>query len=107
MAAHATSNIFDALSAWGKELPGWQDLLLSSLVATDELSDEALDEVFGEYLIDQRLGEPNAVRVAWEMALPQFQGDAPTAVSKLTAMAELSGVNALVGGETLTFGLKL
>lgn len=35
-----TFNIFDALSAWGKTLPGWQHFLLSRLVATDELLDE-------------------------------------------------------------------
>ena len=105
--AQATFNIFDALSAWGKELPRWQQLLLSRLVATVELPDEALDEVLGEYLIDQHLAGPNAVRAAWEMALPHFQGDAPTVVSKLTAMAAVSGVNALAAGETLSFGPKL
>jgi len=105
--AQATFNIFDALSAWGKELPRWQHLLLSRLVATVELPDEALDEVLGEYLIDQHLAGPNAVRAAWEMALPNFQGDAPTVVSKLTAMAAVSGVNALAAGETLSFGPNL
>ena len=65
-------NIFDALSAWGKTLPGWQFFLLSKLVAADELPDEALDEVFAEYLVDQHLAGPEAVRVTWDMALPQF-----------------------------------
>lgn len=100
-------NIFDALSAWGKTLPGWQHFLLSKLVATDALPDEALDEVFAEYLIDQQLAAPDAVRVKWDMALPQFQGGAPTVVSTLTAMASVSGVNALAAGETLSFGPKL
>lgn len=100
-------NIFDALSAWGKSLPGWQHFLLSKLVATDELPDEALDEVFTEYLIDQHLAGPDTVRVAWDMALPQFQGDVPAVVSTLTAMASIFGVNALAVGETLSFGPKL
>lgn len=100
-------NIFDALSAWGKSLPGWQHFLLSKLVATDELPDEAIDEVFTEYLIDQHLAGPDTVRVAWDMALPQFQGDVPAVVSTLTAMASIFGVNALAVGETLSFGPKL
>lgn len=102
-----TFNIFNELSAWGKTLPGWQYLLLSKLVATDELPDETIDEIFAEYLIDQHLAGPDAVRMAWDMALPQFQGGAPTVVSTLTAMASVSGVNALATGETLSFGPKL
>jgi AAA domain len=100
-------NIFGALSAWGKTLPCWQHFLLSRLVLADELSDECLDAVFAEYLIDQQLAEPNAARLAWDMSLPQFQGDAPTVVSTLTSMTSISGVNALAAGETLSFGPKL
>ena len=100
-------NIFEALSAWGKTLPGWQFLLLNKLVATEELCDEALDEVFAEYLIDQGLAGSDAVRAKWDMALPQFQVSAPSALSKLTAMAAISGVNALIEGETLNIGPKL
>ncbi len=48
--AQPAFNIFDALSAWGKTLPGWQHFLLSKLVATVELSDDTLDVVFTEYL---------------------------------------------------------
>lgn len=100
-------NIFNALSTWGKTLPGWQHFLLSKLVATDELPDETLDEVFAEYLIDQRLAGPEAVRETWDMALPQFQVGVPAAVSTLTTMTSVSGVNALAAGETLSFGPKL
>ena len=53
-------NIFNSLSAWGKTLPGWQHFLLSKLVATDELLDETINEVFAEYLIDQHLAGPDA-----------------------------------------------
>ena len=105
--AQPAFNIFDALSAWGKTLPGWQHFLLSKLVPTVELTDETLDQVFAEYLIDQNLAGPDAVRVAWDMALPKFQGGAPTVASTLTAMASVSGVNALAAGETLSFGPKL
>lgn len=100
-------NIFDALSAWGNSLPGWQHFLLSRLVATEDLREETLDEVFTEYLIDQQLCEPNAERVVWDMALPQFQGGAPGVLSTLTAMTSVSGVNALAADETLNFGPKL
>lgn len=102
-----TFNIFDALSAWGKTLPSWQHFLLGKLVATVELSDDTLNEVFAEYLIDQNLAGSDAVRVVWDMALPQFQGGAPTVANTLTAMASVSGVNALAAGETLSFGPKL
>lgn len=100
-------NIFNALSSWGRTLPGWQHFLLSKLVATDEFPDEALDEVFAEYLIDQHLAGPEAVRVTWDMALPQFQVGVPAVVSTLTAMTSVSGVNALAAGESLSFGPKL
>ncbi len=102
-----TFNIFDALSAWGKTLPIWQHFLLSKLVAEVELLDEVLDEVFAEYLIDQKLAGPDAARIVWDMALPQFQAGAPVVASTLTAMTGVSGVNALAAGETLSFGPKL
>jgi predicted kinase len=102
-----TFNIFDALSAWGKTLPTWQHFLLCKLVEEVELSDTVLDEVFSEYLIDQNLAGPEAVRVVWDMALPQFQPGAPAAVSALTKMSDVSGVNALATRETLSFGPKL
>ena len=100
-------NIFEAISVWGKTLPSWQHFLLSKLVATDDLPDEAIDEVFSEYLIDQHLAGLEAVRVTWDMALPQFQVDAPAVVRTLTTMTAVSGVNALATGETLSFGPKL
>lgn len=103
----STFNIFDALSAWGKTLPTWQNFLLSKLVEEVELSDTVLNEVFSEYLIDQNLAAPGAARVAWDLGLPQFQPSAPTVVSTLTTMTGVSGVNALAAGETLSFGPKL
>jgi len=100
-------NIFDALSGWGKTLSNWQHFLLSRLVATAELTDESLDAVFAEYLIDQGLSGPEAVRASWDMTLPQFQVDTSTAVSTLASMESVSGVNALAAGETLSFGPNL
>jgi len=102
-----TFNIFDALSTWGKTLPTWQHFLLSKLVEEVELSDAVLDDVFSEYLIDQNLAGSAPVRVVWDMALPQFQPGAPAAVSVLTTITGVSGVNALAAGETLSFGPKL
>lgn len=102
-----TFNIFDALSAWGKTLPTWQHFLLSKLVEEVELSEAVLNDVFSEYLIDQNLAGSEAVRVAWDMVLPQFQPGAPAAASALTKMTDVTGVNALATGETLSFGPKL
>ncbi len=79
----------------------------SKLVEEVELPEAVLDEVFSEYLIDQNLASPEAVRVSWNMRLPQFQPDAPAAVSALTTMTGVSGVNALAVGETLSFGPKI
>ena len=53
--SQAAFDIFDALSAWGKALPEWQRYLLSKLISTTELSEEALDIAFAEYLVDQDL----------------------------------------------------
>lgn len=100
-------NIFDALSDWGKTLSPWQGFLLSQLVASAELSDESLDEVFTEYLIDQGLSVPTAVRATWDMTLPQFEVDTSKAVSTLNSIESVTGVNALAAGETLSFGPKL
>ncbi|PPS31409.1 hypothetical protein BVY12_20240, partial [Pseudomonas amygdali pv. morsprunorum] len=99
-------SILDALSTWGKTLPGWQNFLLKKLVTAVELTDESLDEVFGKYLIDQGLGESDGV-VGWDVALPQHQAGAATVVSSLTAMTSVLGVNSLAAGETLSFGPKL
>ncbi|MEZ0472817.1 hypothetical protein [Luteimonas salinilitoris] len=51
----AAFNTFDALSAWGKTLPAWQRCLLVRLLEAAELSQDAVDEVFAEYLLDQGL----------------------------------------------------
>lgn len=102
-----TFNIFDALSAWGNTLPTWQHFLLSKLVEEVELSEAVLNDVFSEYLIDQNLAGSEAVRVVWDMVLPQFLPGTPAAVSALTNMTDVSGVNALATGETLSFGPKL
>lgn len=100
-------NIFDALSDWGKTLSPWQAFLLSQLVASDELSDESLDAVFSEYLIDQGLSVPAAVRATWDMTLPQLEVATSKAVSTLNSIGTVTGVNALAVGETLSFGPKL
>ncbi|MFY0749165.1 AAA family ATPase [Pseudomonas viridiflava] len=100
-------NIFDALSDWGKTLSPWQGFLLSQLVASAELSDESLDEVFTEYLVDQGLSVPPAVRATWDMTLPQLEADTSKAVSTLKSIGSVAGVNALAVGETLSFGPKL
>lgn len=104
---YPTFNIFDALAAWGKTLPTWQHFLLSKLVEEVELSDAMLNEVFSEFLIDQNLARPGAVRIDWNLALPEFQQSTPAEVSTLTKMTSVSGVNALAAGETLSFGPKL
>lgn len=103
----AAFNIFDALSAWGKTLPTWQRCLLNKLVSATELPEEAMQTVFIEYLIDQGLMGANGPRTPSEIALPQFRSGTSSVVSTLTAMAAVSGVNALAAGETLTFGPKL
>ncbi|MDB5990593.1 MAG: hypothetical protein JWQ10_1996 [Herbaspirillum sp.] len=105
--SQAAFNIFDALSAWGKTLPNWQCCLLTKLVGAVELPDAALDEVYTEYLIDQKLVASESPRATWDLVLPQFQGSAHAVASPMTAMTGLSGVNALAAGETLTFGPKL
>ncbi len=103
----AMFNVFEALSAWGKSLPAWQRLLLSKLVATVEPTDETIGQVFAEYLIDQKLAPADAERPTWDMALPELNDGEPSVTSTLTAMTGMSGVNALLTGETLTFGPKL
>lgn len=103
----AAFNIFDALSAWGKTLPMWQRCLLSKLVSAAELSEESVDAVFAEYLIDQGLTDAKGPRTPADIALPHFQSGTPVAVSTLAAMSAVSGVNALAAGEILTFGPKL
>jgi hypothetical protein len=100
-------NIFDALSDWGKTLSPWQGFLLSQLVASAELSDESLDAIFTEYLIDQGLSVPGAARATWDMTLPQFEIESSGAVCTLTSIESVEGVNALAADETLSFGPKL
>ncbi|CAJ4469905.1 SMC domain-containing protein [Burkholderia pseudomallei] len=103
----AKFNVFEALSAWSKTLPAWQRLLLSKLIATVELTDETIDQVFAEYLVDQKLAPAEAERPTWDMTLPELKDGEPSVTSTLTAMTGVSGVNALMTGETLTFGPKL
>ena len=105
--SQAAFNIFDALSAWSKTLSNWQRCLLVKLVGAVDFPDEALDEVYREYLMDQQLAIAEVPRAAWDIALPQTQVGAPTAASVMSAMTALTGINALAAGETLTFGRKL
>lgn len=105
--AVAAFSTFDALSAWGKTLPVWQRCLLVRLLEVAKLPEKAVEEVFAEYLVDQGLATANETRPEWKIELPQQQGDAAAAAATLAAIGEVSGVNALALGETLTFGPKL
>ena len=97
--SQAAFNVFDALSAWGKTLSNWQRCLLVKLVGAVDFPDEALDEVYREYLMDQQLAPAEMPRATWDIALPQIQGGPTTAASVVTAMTALTGVNALAPGE--------
>jgi hypothetical protein len=87
-----TFNSFNSHYAWGTTLPKWQHLLLSKLVAMEGFLDEDLDEIFANFLIDQHLTGPDAVRAAWDRVLLKFQGSTPKVVSTLTAMTSVSRV---------------
>lgn len=100
-------NIFNELSAWDKTLPAWQRCLLSMLVNATNLSDDNIDHLFNEFLIDQGLSTHSGSRANYTLALPQFQDNALQSLPYLKVMKDVSGVNALVDGENLTFGPHL
>jgi hypothetical protein len=99
-----TFNVFDELSAWGKTLPVWQRCLLSKLVGALELAGDDLDTILHELFIDYDLVSHDGERASYEIPLPQFGNKFTEAPPYLAAIDNVSGVNALMPGEELTFG---
>jgi energy-coupling factor transporter ATP-binding protein EcfA2 len=100
-------NVFDELSTWAKTLPPWQHCLLSKLVSAPQLSHGDLDLIFRELLVDFDLAAADGGRAIYEIAVPQFANDSKEAPPYLATIDNVSGVNALMPGEELTFGPKL
>ncbi|HNT13221.1 MAG TPA: AAA family ATPase [Spirochaetota bacterium] len=105
--ARNSFNIFNELSAWGKTLPIWQSSLLSKLISSSELTDNDIDQVFNEFLIDQGLVIHSGARIDYTLSVPQFQENIPETIPHLKMMKDVLGVNALIPGEELTFGPNL
>jgi len=105
--ARNSFNIFNELSAWGKTIPIWQHSLLSKLVSSSELTDNDIDQVLNEFLIDQGLAPHSGSRMDYTLTVPQSQENTPESLPRLKMMKDVLGVNALISGEELTFGPNL
>jgi AAA domain len=102
------TSILTELSQWANTLPYWEQAALDKIVAGVQFTESVYDELLQYLLEDEKLAELTSPR-------PQLQFTHTTTTGfhnyagqvELTKISNLQDVNALVPGQTLTFGQAL
>jgi energy-coupling factor transporter ATP-binding protein EcfA2 len=97
------SDLVSELQSWASTLPAWQQELIRVLSVKAELTDPELAVAVGQLMADHGIvidGTPRPRAITREVfaALDKSRG-----AVKLTALAELKGVNAIAPGQRLAF----
>ncbi len=94
-------SILSEIYVWSKNLPAWQQDAIAKLYENRQLSDDDWDDLYA--LAKQEAGiEDAGKRIAKRLQEAQVASPpVPTRLVQLTAIKELSNLNALADGETL------
>ncbi|MFA5032295.1 MAG: hypothetical protein WC614_04670 [bacterium] len=101
-------NIFTEIKQWANKLPYWEQFALNKIIKGEELTESDYGKLLRYLLEDEKL-EP----LTEERPTLQFSNDGDTISSsyigkvKLLKIFNMKHVNALVPGQTLTFGPAL
>lgn len=101
------SSVISEIAKWGAELPFWEQMALDKIIAGEEFNDTYYDLLLQYLLEDEGLAEGSGSR-----PLPRFhrslrQDPGAPAKIRLHQIRNLQNVNALIPGQTLTFGPAL
>jgi hypothetical protein len=101
------SNTLAEMRTWASTLLYWEQAALDKVVAGVPLGDKDYEELLQYLLEDGALAAPSSARPT--LRFPQAQADEgnPTVPVRLVSISGLHHVNALVPGQTLTFGPAL
>ena len=102
----ATPTIWEALDAWSKELPDWQQYIVRTAMAQGTLTEEQVEEAYRFFLTAKGLVENKEPLPVIPPALSRPQ-EVLDEKLLLKAVDSLVGINALPGDASLTFGEQL
>ena len=102
------AQIIREIGAWATGLPYWEQAALAMILEGKPLDDEAYERLAHYLLQDANLEETDASRPALRFDLAEAPGDEPRPSERhLKKLCNLKNINALVPGQTLTFGPQL
>ncbi|SHG37832.1 AAA domain-containing protein [Desulfacinum infernum DSM 9756] len=97
-------SILTQLSHWATTLPYWEQAALDKIVAGVNFTDEDYDELLQYLLEDAGLTKPKGQRPTLGFPKDADASAQPAAPVRLIKISNLQNVNALVPGQTLSFG---
>lgn len=101
-------NVLKELSSWASTLPFWEQLALEKIVTKGVFSDADCDECLQYLLEDAELTPHKSIRPSLSLSqLAENQTTKPSQPTILRKLSNLQNINALVSGQTLTFGPQL
>jgi len=98
------TSVLAELSRWATTLPYWEQAALDKIVAGVHFTDKDYDELLQYLLEDADLAEPKGQRSALRFPKEVEADPRPSMRVQLVSISNLQNVNALVPGQTLTFG---
>jgi len=99
-------NIFDELKEWS--LPNWEQYALLLLCQKGSLDDEDKKSIYNEFKLDEELevrAEKQQIYSLDDSSMPHISNQSGPLI--LSRICGTIGINALVDGQTLSFGPKL
>jgi len=101
-------SVLTELRQWATTLPYWEQAALDKIVSGVQFTDSDYDELLQYLLEDANLAESTGQRP--QLHFPQsvsIASQSPSGAVRLVKISNLQGVNALVPGQSLTFGPAL
>ena len=101
------TSILTELSRWANKLPYWEQAALDKILAGVQLTESVYDELLHYLLEDEDLATATRSRPELQFPHTATTGFQSSTGVQLTKISNLQEVNALVPGQTLTFGQAL
>ena len=101
-------NIFDELKKWSRPFPNWERYALLLLCQKGSLDEEDKKSIYNEFKFDEKIEVRTEVQQIYSLddsSIPNSSNQPRPLI--LSCICETIGINALVDGQTLSFGPKL
>lgn len=100
-------NVLAELCQWASSLPYWEQAAFSKIITGVSFNDAEYDELFRYLLEDANLLQRTGNRTPLSFSQYSNVGSQPITPIQLNKITNLQNVNALVQGQTLSFGTAL